>query len=322
MTTSRPSIFLDSLVHRVLGDRSDLLTGIEDESNLISSVPIVGARSLELADEDEIVFCKSETPESVAALLSSSSRFAVVRPKMLELVNEAYRSEHALVITPRPRLVLALLMSVFQAVQHTDQTEMVHPDAQVAASVTLSPGVVVGPDVEIGPRCIIGANTVVEHAIVGSDCRIGPNCTIGGEGFSFEIDRAGVPVYFPHFGRVIIGDNVEICSNCGISRGSLRDTVLEDHVKLDNLVQVARNCRIGRATFLTANAMLAGSVTVGEQVWIGPSTAVINGAEIGSHAMTALGAVVTSSVDDNAVVAGVPAKKLRDRYSPDDPALG
>jgi UDP-3-O-[3-hydroxymyristoyl] glucosamine N-acyltransferase len=315
--------YLSELVDTGLAGRSDLLLEVMDHSSTSKQIAITGARAIELASESEITFCKTESADLVVAAARGNSRFLIARPEILPLLPGDYLDDHVLILSNRPRLLLALLAAPFDSrstIAH--QTEVIHPAAFIAPGVVLGPGVTIGENVTIESECIIGPNTVIDHAVIGQGTQIGYNCSIGSDGFSFEVDdETGNVIKFPHFGRVRIGRNVTISSNCGIARGSLRDTILEDDVKLDNLVHVAHNCHVKRGAFLTANAMLAGSVTIGEHVWIGPSTSVMNGVTIGRCAMTGLGAVVTKDVGDNALVAGVPARKLRDRLPPDHPLM-
>jgi UDP-3-O-[3-hydroxymyristoyl] glucosamine N-acyltransferase len=90
---------------------------------------------------------------------------------------------------------------------------------------------------------------------------------------------------------------------------------------MDQFVHVAHGCKIGRGALLMAHAMIAGSVTIGRYCWIAPGTNVINKATIGDFAMTGVGATVIDDVEPNALVVGVPARKIRDRFAPDDPML-
>ena len=110
----------------------------------------------------------------------------------------------------------------------------------------------------------------------------------------------------------MIGDYVEIGALNSIARGTLSDTVIESGVKTDNLVHIAHNCHIGSGCLLTACAELSGGVHLGENVWIGPNSSFKQKVIIGSGSLIGLGAVVTKNVEKNCVVAGHPAKKLRD----------
>ena len=145
----------------------------------------------------------------------------------------------------------------------------VHPmaciarDAKVDDSVEVSAFAVLGRGVEIGPHCLIGPGaTIGDGVVIGPNCRIGshasithstlgarvyiyPGARVGQEGFGFDITQTGF-VTIPQLGGVILGDDVEIGANSTIDRGTLRDTVIGSGTRLDNLVQVAHNVRIGR----------------------------------------------------------------------------
>jgi UDP-3-O-[3-hydroxymyristoyl] glucosamine N-acyltransferase len=282
----------------------------------LANVYIQGARSLESAGHKDLVFCKDESPNTVQSTIATRAQVIVARPELLELLPDEFARERTLILTSRPRLILVALLQAFEmAPGITTQRQSIHSDARIAPSAILGQGVVIGADVEIHERCIIGPNTVIDHAVLGVNTRIGANCSIGGDGFGFEIDESsGGVLKFPHFGRVLIGQNVEIFSNTCIARGSLRDTVVGNNVKIDNLVHIAHNVEIGDDTFVIANAMLAGSTKIGTRAWIGPSTSILNGITVDDLSMTGVGSVVTKSCGKNEVVAGVPAKRLRDRF--------
>jgi UDP-3-O-[3-hydroxymyristoyl] glucosamine N-acyltransferase len=169
----------------------------------------------------------------------------------------------------------------------------VHPTAVVAAGASIDPSAEIGPHVTVGERVVIGARayigpgTVIEHdAVVGADTRlvaraflghhvkigaravVQPGAVIGAEGFGFANDR-GAWVKVPQVGSVIVGDDVEIGCNTTIDRGAIEDTVIEDGVKLDNLIMVAHNCRIGMHTAIAALTGLAGSTTLGKRCYVG-----------------------------------------------------
>lgn len=312
---------LDELMEPI-ADRDDLITDIIDRDSLAESTSITGARSLELAVESDLVFIRPGLEGAVEALESSKAILALVPADVAESLSADYLDSHIVVVTELPRLVLAYLMSAWVDESKQWSAERVHPYARVADDACIGPGVVLGADVVIGPRSSIGPNTVINYATIGGDTHIGANNSIGGPGFSFETDeKTGRQVYFPHFGRVQIGDRVRIFANCSIARGSLRDTVIGDDAKIDNLVHISHNCDIGAGAFVIANSMLGGSTVVGPGAWIGPSTSVINQGRVGAHALTGMGAVVTKPVGDNTIVAGVPAKELRERFAPDDPRL-
>lgn len=296
---------------------------VEDPQGWADRLSVEGGRVLTDAGPTDLAFCKAATPALLEDIRATRSKFLVVPPAVIAEVPDLFVDRVA-IVSDRPRLLMAALLARLSAeggVAH--QRESIHPAATIASDVTLGPGVVIGRDVTIGVGCVIGPNTVIDHCTIGTDTRIGPNCSIGGEGFGFEIDEeSGETFKFPHVGRVHIGSRVEVCANVCIARGSLKDTILEDDVKVDNFVHVAHNCHVRRSAFLIAHTMLGGSVEIGHHAWIAPSSAIMNGLQVGACAMTGLGAVVTKPVEANDVVAGVPAKRLRHRFDPDSPLLG
>lgn len=295
----------------------NLVSAVRDPSSVAGTLRITGARALDLAGESDLTFCKGTTPELLRLLCATRSRVVVVNSNVLPALPGEFGDNRVLVVTHRPRLVLGcLLVHLAEVMGISSQTMAVHPAARIASDAVVGPGVVIGADVEIGRGCVVGPNTVIDHAIVGERSRIGYNCSIGADGFGYEVDdETGEVLKFPHFGRVLIGERVDISSSCHIARGSLRDTILERDVKVDACVHIAHNCHVKRGAIVTANTMLAGSVTIGEYAWIGPSTSVLNGVAVGARAMTGIGAVVIRPVADNELVAGVPARRLRDRFA-------
>jgi UDP-3-O-[3-hydroxymyristoyl] glucosamine N-acyltransferase len=163
----------------------------------------------------------------------------------------------------------------------------VDPAARVDASAEVAAQAVVGKDVRIGARCFIGPGCVVEDgAVIGDDtrlvsrvhigrgvkmgarCIVQPGAVIGGDGFGFAPEK-GTWVKVPQIGAVTVGDDVEIGANTTIDRGALGDTVIEEGVKIDNLIMIAHNCRIGAHSALAACVAIAGSSVVGKRCILG-----------------------------------------------------
>jgi UDP-3-O-[3-hydroxymyristoyl] glucosamine N-acyltransferase len=168
-------------------------------------------------------------------------------------------------------------------------------------------GVKIGKNVRIGHN-----NVILKGTCIGNNVKIGSNNTIGGVGFGYERTEDGSYELIPHIGGVVIGDWVEIGNNNCIDRAVLGNTQIGENCKIDNLIHIAHGVKIGRNSLVIANSMIAGSVTIGEDTWIAPSTSIINGCAVGSGSMTGVGSVVIRPVEEGSVVAGVPAKKLRD----------
>lgn len=323
MQIDEPRFLLSDLISLLPPRGRELLMEISDPLALANTLPITGARVLELATETDLVFCKNSSDILVNALMQSRSRFVVIDQDVYTSLPEDFVRHRVFLLTSQPRLLLALLLMPFDHVPAiVAQQDAVHPSAQVASNVILGRGVVIGPRVIIHSGCVIGPNTVIDHATIGAGTRIGSNCTIGGDGFGFEIDETtGDVIKFPHLGSVQIGEHVEIAANVTVDRGSLRDTILEDEVKVDNLVYIAHNCHIKHGALVMANAALLGSVTIGEYAWIAPSTSILNGMTVGRCGMTGVGSVVVHSIGCNELVVGSPSHKLRNRFPEDSPLL-
>ena len=183
----------------------------------------------------------------------------------------------------------------------------VHPSAKLAAGVTVDPGAVVGPRVVIGAGTSIGANAVIGADVrIGCDCAIGPSCTvihselgdrvilhpgcrIGQDGFGYVSSPEG-HAKVPQVGRVVIHHDVEIGAGTTIDRGGMRDTVIGEGTKIDNLVQIGHNVVIGRHCIIVAQSGLSGSVTLKDfailaaRVGIVPHVTVHEGAQIAARA--------------------------------------
>jgi UDP-3-O-[3-hydroxymyristoyl] glucosamine N-acyltransferase len=207
----------------------------------------------------------------------------------------------------------------------------IHPSARLEAGVIVDPGVVVGPGAEIGAGTLLAANAVIGSGVrIGRDCAIGPGASlthallgnrviihagvrIGQDGFGFEPGRMK-HAKIPQIGRVIIQDDVEIGANTTVDRGHIRDTVIGEGTKIDNLVQVAHNVVIGRHCLIVSQVGLSGSATLGDFVMLGGQVGVNNHITVGHGAQIAATSIVKDNVPDGARWGGRPAKPVREWF--------
>jgi len=192
-----------------------------------------------------------------------------------------------------------------------DPGAVIGPGAEIGAGSVIAANAVIGPGVRIGRECAIGAGASVMYALIGDRVIIHPGCRIGQDGFGFLPDRRG-PIKIPQIRRVIIQDDVEIGANSTIDRGSMRDTVIGEGTKIDNLVHIAHNCSIGRCCFIAGQAGTAGSVEVGDYVMVGGQVAIADHLTIGSGARLAGRSGVMTDVPAGEDWGGFPARPFRE----------
>ena len=191
-----------------------------------------------------------------------------------------------------------------------DPGAVIGPEAEIGSGTMIAPNAVVGPGVCIGRDCTIGAGTSITHALVGDRVIIHPGCRIGQDGFGFLMGATG-HLKVPQVGRVIIQDDVEIGAGTTIDRGAIRDTMIGEGTKIDNLVQIGHNVVIGRHCVLVAQTGISGSSTLEDFVALGARVGVTNHVTIGEGAQIAAISIVGGDVPPGARWGGTPAKPVK-----------
>lgn len=189
-----------------------------------------------------------------------------------------------------------------------DATAIVPASCAIAALVVIGKNVVLGENVIVGAGCVIendvsiADNTCLEpHVIIKHHCEIGKYChlfagvVIGSDGFGYA-EEAGVWVKIPQVGRVVIHDHVDIGANTTVDRGALDDTVIEQGVKLDNLIQIGHNCVIGAHSVIAGCVGIAGSAKIGRHCKIGGAAMVLGHLEIADYVTISPGSMITRSL--------------------------
>jgi len=271
---------------------------------------IVQVAPLDRATPDEIGFVAQS---KYLAQLAGTRAGAVILPPDARDASDLPR-----ILTPHPYLYFARVSALLNPVPcppvgvHASAT--VAPDAVVAPDASIGPGVVIGAGATIGARTAIGANCVVgEGARIGEDCLLHANvtvyhrceigdrailhsgCVIGSDGFGFAPSE-GAWEKIPQIGRVRVGNDVEIGACTTIDRGALEDTVIEDGVKLDNLIQVAHNVVIGAHSAIAACTGIAGSAKIGRHCTIGGAAMIFGHIEIADGTRISTNTLITKSL--------------------------
>jgi UDP-3-O-[3-hydroxymyristoyl] glucosamine N-acyltransferase len=199
----------------------------------------------------------------------------------------------------------------------------VHPSASVAPSAGIEAFAVVGAGAVVGARAWIGAGSYVgEGAAIGEDCRLYPHAVvyrgcrlgarvivhagavIGADGFGMASED-GRWIKIPHIGRVLVGNDVEIGANTTIDRGTFEDTVIEEGVKLDNLIQIGHNCRIGAHTAMAGCVGVAGSAVIGRHCTIGGAAMILGHLSICDGAHISAGTLISRSIQKPGAYTGI-----------------
>ncbi len=198
-------------------------------------------------------------------------------------------------------------------------TAEIGPFAVIAAGARIGPGCRIGPaavigeGVAIGAACRVGAHASISHALLGERVFIYPGARIGQEGFGFATTAAGF-VTVPQLGRVVIEDDVEIGANSTVDRGSAQDTVIGAGSRLDNLVQIGHNVRLGRCCVIVSQAGISGSTVLEDFVMAGGQAGLTGHLHIGRRARIGAQAGVMADVPAGADVVGSPSMPVREFF--------
>ncbi len=297
--TIRASEIAELLAAELSGDPARLAGLVIDRATTLGSIES-GAVFFSKRMDDRARTCLDRAPDGLA---------------LLPLASEGVAYPHVACKSPRHAFA-RVLTAFFQPlpVPGISATAVVHPSARIGDGVAIGPFVVVGQNAEIGADTEIRNNvTIGRNVKIGRRCLIKSNTVIGEEGFGIVPDEDGNNYRIPHLGSVVIGDNVEIGALNTVCSGTIDPTTVGDFVKTDDHVHIGHNVIIGRNAVITACSEISGSVTVGEDVWLGPNCSIMNGIEIGASAFIGLGAVVSKSVGPRSVMGGHRAVKLRER---------
>lgn len=189
-------------------------------------------------------------------------------------------------------------------------------DVILGDGVVLYPNVCIFDETKIGNNTVIWSGTVIrERCEIGSLCIFHTNVSIGADGFGYRLSEDGRGlIKIPHIGNVIIGNEVEIGANSAVDRAKFSSTIIGDGCKIDNLVQIAHNCVLGRSCIMAGSSGLAGSVTLGDGVIIGGSSSIKDHVTIHSGAVVGGGSGVMNDVAAGKTVVGYPAADARDMF--------
>ncbi len=287
-----------------------------------ADIAVSGLSTLQDAGPEELTFIRSD---KFAKLWSRSRARAAVVAKGVAVPEHDPANRALLVVAEADLATIDVLGALRpEATTGGGRTGLVggaapspgvHPTAFVDATAKVDATASVGAFCYVGAGVRIGAGTVLlprvtvlDGCVIGSRCIFQPGVVIGGDGFGYRPDPAsGGLAKIPHVGNVVIGDGVEIGANSCVDRARFGSTVIGDGTKIDNLVMIAHNCRIGRSCIICGNAGLSGSVTLGDGVMIGGGAGIADNISIGNGGKVAASTGVMADVEPGQTVAGLPA---------------
>lgn len=247
---------------------------------------------------------QEKAPKGVAVLLSLTPYRAFG-----EIVGYFYPEQ---AMTPNIRQTARMHESAVVAPSvRIDDFVIIEEGARIGERVHLGPYVVVGRGVSIDDDTVIDAHVTLSFAKIGKHVRIKSGARIGQPGFGLHMDERG-PFPIPQRGRVLIGDYVEIGANTTIDRGSQSDTIIGSGSRIDNLVQIAHNVKLGKNCIVVAQAGIAGSSELGNYVVVAGQAGVAEHLKIGDGVRIAGQSGVIRDIDSKIDVAGTPSMPVRD----------
>ena len=268
-----------------------------------------GYSTLDKINPDTLVFAKVYKESIVEKLNTQKDLLAIVTPEYQGKIGCSY------ICSTNPRLDYLRVISHFFV---TSTSKLgIHPSAVIEQGAKIGKNVCIGANCYIGNEVVIGESTEIHHnvvivgkVIIGDDCYIKSGAVIGEEGFGFEINEKGIPEHFPHTGSIRIGNNVFIGANTTIEIGTIGATIIEDNVKIDDLVQIGHNSSTGMNTLITVGSILCGGVVVEENCYVAPNVTIREKVHIAHNSFLGMGTVVIRDVDAGSTIIGNPGKLL------------
>ncbi len=295
------------------------LTNAVPASGVDPRTKIYGIATLKEAEGAQISFLHSGKYQ--AEFESSKAGFC--------LVEEKYRAKAPqkmqLLLHKNPYHAYAVVASAFYRERATEfgnptfsvgEGTRIAPNAYIGNNVKIGKNCVIGPGVvimdncELGDDCVVNAGASIYYAIIQNRCIIHAGARIGQDGFGFA-HSAGINHKIIQLGLVLIGNDVELGANACVDRGTIENTVIDDQVKIDNLVQIAHNVKIGWGTVIAGCSAIAGSAEIGKYVQIGGSTNIAGHIKINDYAKIAGASGVMREVRTGEAVAGAPSLPIR-----------
>jgi UDP-3-O-[3-hydroxymyristoyl] glucosamine N-acyltransferase len=308
---------ISNIVERAQGE---LVTRFETVLNNVAE--------LDNANENSVCFFENE---AYVDKLKECKAGLILVPQNFD---EELNSYSNIIKVEKPYFVFMVLTKLWLEMDAQTMAHSISPKSSIAETASLGENVHIGDFVVIEDNVIIGNDTVIEANCVikrgtkiGNNCYFNPNCTIydgmevgngvilhagvviGADGFGYILYE-GVQEKVPQVGNVVIKDNVEIGANTCIDRGTIGSTIIDEHTKLDNLVQIGHNVNVGNNTIICSQVGIAGSTEVGKQVYLAGQVGVGDHVKIGDRTMAGAKSGIHGRVKEDSKILGYPARDV------------
>jgi len=291
---------------RVCGDSNVMIKsastlGRADEGDISYLTNRKYEKQLRMTKASAVIVGKETPAASVPLLIADDPYYAFMQVMVLL---HGHRKHKKVGISPKASISDTAKIGVDC---HIHDFATIADDARIKDGCIIYPGVYIGRDVQIGNDSILYPNVAVyDGCKIGNRVIINANSTIGEDGFSYATYK-GVHHKIPQTGIVILEDDVEIGTCCGIERGTLSDTIIGQGSKLGDMVTIGHGTRIGQHCLLVAQVGIAGSTNIGHNCTIGGQVGIVGHINIGNHVTIAAQAGVINNIPDNQIVLGAPA---------------
>ena len=293
--------------------------------NFKKNIIIKGVKPLYLAKKNDITFLDSPkyqseaittkalfciTTEKLSKILPKNVEKILVSNVLLELANLLNKIYPNADIDYPDFSLNKPLKKNFKSVSFGNNV-LVGKNVKIGKNTKVGSNTIIEQNVRVGKNCVFGSNIIIKNSIVGDNVVLQDNCKIGQKGFGF-IPLKDKNIKFPHVGKVIIEDLVEIASGCTVDRGSIDNTVIGKNTYLDNQVHIAHNVKIGSNCMIAGQVGFAGSSKIGNNVSIGGQAGISGHLKIGNNVKIGGGSGVVKDVPDNQIIMGYPATSIKD----------
>ncbi|MGA3038449.1 MAG: UDP-3-O-(3-hydroxymyristoyl)glucosamine N-acyltransferase [Vulcanimicrobiaceae bacterium] len=325
MSSSEPDV-----AARDLGTLGEIAMRLDGRVLGNPDLRVLGVAAIDEAQAGHLTFATDA--RYLRSALKSKAGAVLTESRALDELGE--EPGKPVIVVPSTRAALAALLRSYSPPRpigtHIDPTAVIDPSATLGPDAIVGPHAVVGPRSKIGARATLGAGSVIgADARIGDDAVLAPHAAfldrciagdrlmlhagavIGSDGFGYVFGDEGW-VKIPQVGTVVLGNDVEIGANSCVDRAQTGATRIGDNTKIDNLVQIGHNCRIGRAVAIAGHTALAGSTTIGDGTRVGGISAFRGHITVGSRVTIAGHSMVWGDVPDGAFISGNPAQNHRD----------